>query len=159
MKYFHSLFVMFTLLAALTACGPGKDRVRIKGKLANITTAEFYVFSEDGSFDGVDTIRIEDGQFTYERKLTEPAILTLLYPNFTQTYLVAEPGKTIKMKGDAAKIGDAEITGTDENKMLTEFREEIAGKPRIRTNWRLNSSFARTANRWRLWRCSGVTLR
>ena len=39
MKYFHSLFVMFTLLAALTACGPGKDRVRIKGKLANITTA------------------------------------------------------------------------------------------------------------------------
>lgn len=49
MKYFHSLFVMFTLLAALTACGPGKDRVRIKGKLANITTAEFYVFSEDGS--------------------------------------------------------------------------------------------------------------
>lgn len=129
MKYFHSLFVMFTLLAALTACGPGKDRVRIKGKLANITTAEFYVFSEDGSFDGVDTIRIEDGQFTYERKLTEPVILTLLYPNFTQTYLVAEPGKTIKMKGDAAKIGDAEITGTDENKMLTEFREEIAGKP------------------------------
>ena len=79
--------------AALTACGPGKDRVRIKGKLANITTAEFYVFSEDGSFDGVDTIRIEDGQFTYERKLTEPAILTLLYPNFTQTYLVPSPDK------------------------------------------------------------------
>lgn len=119
------------MLAALllVACGPGKDRVRFEGTLDNIGDAEFYVYNEDGSFDGMDTVRITDGSFTYERKLLKPAVLTLLYPNFTQTYVIVEPGKTIKMKGDAAKIGEAEITGTKENEMLTEFRERVSASP------------------------------
>lgn len=123
MKYLpaYLIGIVFTAIT-LTACGPGKDRVRIQGKLDNITNAEFYVYSEDGTFDGMDTIRIEDGEFTYERKLLSSAVLTLLYPNYTQTYIVAEPGKTIKLKGDASKIGEAEVTGTEENEILTEFR-------------------------------------
>ena len=70
-------------LALAVSCGPGKDRVRFEGKLDNITNAEFYVYSEDGSFDGVDTVRIEDGKFVYERKLEEPVLLTLLKPHCT----------------------------------------------------------------------------
>lgn len=122
--------VLFLLaLLSLTSCGVGKDRARFEGKLANITNAEFYAFSEDGAFEGVDTIRIEDGKFVYERKLTQPILLTLLYPNFTQTYVVLEPGKVIKMKGDAAKIGEAEISGTEQNELLTDFRQAQAAKP------------------------------
>lgn len=123
MKRFYPFSCLLALLWLTLACGPDKDRVRFEGKLENINNAEFYVYSEDGSFDGVDTVRIEDGKFIYERKLTEPTLLTLLYPNFTQTYVVLEPGKTIKLRGDASKIGEAEVTGTEENEMLTEFRQ------------------------------------
>ena len=101
MKRFYPFSCLLALLWLTLACGPDKDRVRFEGKLENINNAEFYVYSEDGSFDGVDTVRIEDGKFIYERKLTEPMVLTLLYPNFTQTYVVLEPGKTIKLRGDA----------------------------------------------------------
>lgn len=120
-----SILLWATLTAALLtlfSCGPAKDRVRLEGKFAGISDAEFYVYSEDGAFDGIDTVKISEGKFAYERKLTAPAVLTLLYPNYTQTLIVAEPGHTIRIKGDAAKIGEAEITGTEENEDLTDFR-------------------------------------
>lgn len=118
-----NLFILLLLsLFVVEGCKVGKDRIRFQGKLENITNAEFYAYSEDGAFEGVDTIRIEDGKFVYERKLLQSTLLTLLYPNFTQTYVVVEPGKTVKMKGDASKIGEAEFSGTEQNEMLTEFR-------------------------------------
>lgn len=117
-----SLITLMLLCAALfTACGPSKDRVRLEGTLNNISDAEFYVYSEDGAFDGIDTVRISDGKFVYERKLSSPAVLTLLYPNFTQSYIVAEPGHTVKMKGEASKIGEAVISGTEQNELLSDF--------------------------------------
>lgn len=120
-KLISCLYTLITLLL-LSACGPGKDKVRIEGKFANINDAEFYAYSEDGTFDGIDTIKISDGKFTYERPLTAPTVLTLLYPNFTQTYIIAEPGHTIKIKGEASKIGEAEVTGTEQNEQLSDFR-------------------------------------
>lgn len=115
--------------AGLTACGPDKDTMRFEGKLQNICQAEFYIYSEDNPTVGFDTIHISGGQFTYEKKLDRPSVLTLLYPNFSKTYIVAEPGKTIKMKGDAARIGEAEITGNEDNKRLTEFRLRMFSQP------------------------------
>lgn len=129
MNKFSPFILSLVLTALLAACGPGKDRARFEGKLANITDAEFYAYSEDGSFDGVDTIRIKDGEFTYERKLTAPTLVTLLYPNYTQTYVVLEPGKTVKLQGDAAKISTAQVSGTDDNELLSDFRAENADKP------------------------------
>lgn len=116
--------LLLFMLLLLVSCGPSKDRVRFEGKLDNITDAEFYIYSEDGVFDGVDTVRISDGKFQYERKLSEPAVLTLLYPNFSQSYIIAEPGHTVKLKGDASKISEATISGTEQNELLSEFRQK-----------------------------------
>lgn len=121
MKKLHTLACLL-FVALFAACGPGKDRVRFEGTLSNINDAAFYVYSEDGAFEGIDTVKIKDGKFVYERKLSSPAVLTLLYPNFTQTYIVVEPGSTIKMKGDASKIGEAQISGTEQNEILSDFR-------------------------------------
>ena len=109
--------------AALAACGPDKDTMRFEGKLQNIRQAEFYIYSEENPAAGFDTIHISNGKFEYEKKIDRPSVLTLLYPNFSKTYIVAEPGATIKMKGDAAKIGEAEITGNEDNKRLTARRQ------------------------------------
>ena len=125
MKHASQLATLLIALLVLAACGPAKDRARFEGRLTNITNAEFYAYTDDGT-GGIDTIRITDGEFTYERQLDHPLLLTLLYPNFTQTYVVLEPGKTVKMKGDASKIGEAAITGTPENELLTDFRQRMA---------------------------------
>lgn len=117
---------IFPLLCALTlllsACGPGKDRMRIDGKFKNLNNAEFYVYTEGEGFGGIDTIKVESGKFTYERTLTEPTVLTLLYPNFSRTYIIGEPGKTLEFTADAEKLKETNVSGTDANERLTKFR-------------------------------------
>lgn len=123
------LIALLTGCFTLAACGLPKDRVRIEGKFNHISQAEFYVYSEDGAIDGMDTVRIEDGEFTYERHLTDTAVLTLLYPNFSEMYVVAVPGATIKMEGDAGRLGEMAVSGTHDNEELTNFRLQQLHKP------------------------------
>lgn len=123
-----ALPVLLAGLLLAAACSTPKDRARIEGTIGNVRDAEFYVYCEDAGFTGIDTIRIENGRFAYERQLQAPVVLTLLYPNFSRTYMVAEPGKTIKIEGDAARLGEADITGSAENELLTGFRQQNADK-------------------------------
>ncbi len=120
--------LLLPVLTVLVACGPSKDRFRLKGKLENVGHADIYVYADDATFSGIDTLHIVDGKFTYERPLTQSTVLTLLYPNFTRTTLVATPGTTVKMKGDAASLSKAHISGGDDNQLLTALRQELSGK-------------------------------
>lgn len=113
----------------LTACGPDKESVRIEGKFRHLDKAEFYVYNSEGSFEGLDTIRIDGGKFSFDRKISEPEVLTLLYPNFSRTYIIVEPGKTIRIEADAERLEEADVSGTDENKRLTEFRQKNVRLP------------------------------
>lgn len=124
------LIRLLPIVAALcmAACSSPGKQFRLEGDIAGVNQAEIFAYFEDAAFCGIDTIRIQDGHFVYEKDLTQPAILTLLYPNYSQTYIVAEPGVHIKMDGDAAKLGEAQISGSDENQLLTDFRTQIAGK-------------------------------
>lgn len=124
---FAPLLAAATLLLAI-ACSQPKDRFRLEGDIAGVGQAELCVYLDDGNFDGIDTIRIADGHFVYERTLLQPVVLTLLYPNFSQSYVIAEPGEVVKMKGNAAKLGEADISGTKENELLTDFRLQVAHK-------------------------------
>lgn len=128
MTSLRSLTACLVLALLTAACSQPKDRTRIEGKIAGIKQAEFYVYSDDQNGPFIDTVRIEDGSFSYERRLGGPTLLTLLYPNFSQTYVVGEPGKVIRMKGDAAKLGEADISGSEENELLTDFRLKNAGR-------------------------------
>lgn len=121
------------LLAA--ACGPGKGKARLEGRIDGISQADIYIYTEDAADGRVDTVRIEDGRFTYERDATQPVLATLLYPNFTQTSLVLEPGETVRMRGEASHIGVAEVSGTEENRLLSDFRTANNAAPA--TNQRL----------------------
>lgn len=138
MKIIHSRLLLALAVLLLAACSQPKDKFIFEGKIAGIQQAEFYVYSDDGALTDVDTIRISDGKFSYECQLTSPTVLTLLYPNFSQTYIVAEPGKTIEMKGDASKLGEADISGSEENELLTEFRQKQNTQPE--NNQRLAAS-------------------
>lgn len=127
MRNLHILLCALTLL--LAACGPGKDRMRLKGKFKHLDDAEFYVFAEGPSFNGIDTVKVVGGKFTYERTLQEPEVLTLLYPNYVRTYIIGEPGKTLEFSADAEKLGETDVAGSDANERLTKFRLAAATKP------------------------------
>ena len=116
-------FILFlAFLSLMVGCNQPKDRVRIVGEISGIKMADFYVYNEDELLGDVDTVKIVAGEFSYERKLTHPVVLTFLYPNFSRTYVVAEPGKKIKVKGEASKLGSLDVSGTKDNELLTKFK-------------------------------------
>lgn len=125
----RSLGIIASAMAVLAACGPAKDRVRIEGKFRHLDKAEFYVYNPEGKFEGLDTIRIDGGSFSLDRQISEPEVLALLYPNFLRTYIVAEPGKTIRIEADAERLDEADVSGTEENKRLTAFRIKNSKAP------------------------------
>lgn len=131
------------MLLAVAACGPDEQHGRVKGSIDGINEADIIAYVEDAfptvtatpqQGEGgdvqlcVDSIHTKGGGFTYDRAIKEPTILTLLYPNFSTTSIVLEPGKTVKLKGDANRLGELEIDGNEDNNLLTEFRKHTVGK-------------------------------
>ena len=128
MKLLHSL-LLFSAFALLVACGNAPDTVRIKGEIKGISQADIIVYAaEMGTPDqvGIDTIRMSEGRFDYTRHLDSPTLLTLVYPNQSTTLVVTEPEQTIYLKGESHALKEIEVTGSDANQLLTDFRHRIA---------------------------------
>ncbi len=124
MRTHYIIIALFAFLFA--ACEKNENLVNIKGEFENINQAEFYIFCDGASFSGIDTIKIEDGKFEYEFEMKEKDILHLLYPNFSETHIIGEPGANIIIKGSASNLGLVEVGGTEENNLLTAFRQANA---------------------------------
>lgn len=130
MTFLRSLFLLLPL-ALLCACGPDKGTARIEGHISGVNQATIMAYVGDATSadaGGMDTIRVERGKFSYDRTLSEPVVLTLLYPNFSSTTIVAEPGKTVSLSGDANRLKEIELKGTKDNELLTELRLRLAEK-------------------------------
>ena len=102
--------------------------MRLKGTIKNVKQVDLYVYAEGAPNPQIDTIQVRGGEFNYERKLTQPAVLTLLFPNYSEMILIAEPGKELELVADASNLSEAVIKGTKENELLTEFNHAINGK-------------------------------
>ena len=87
-----------------------------------------FIYSDAQDFNRFDTITVQGGDFNYVTPLSEPTVLTILYPNFSETLLVAEPGVVLKMKADAANLQTAQITGSAANDSLSAFRERYSSE-------------------------------
>ena len=84
---------------------------------------EFYLYSLDGAIDGMDTIKVMGGRFTYENACNKEGTLMLVFPNFSQQPIFVESGASISIKADASHLKEMEITGTDDNELMTDFRK------------------------------------
>ena len=114
-----SPFYLFTFLL-FTACGNSDTRFRINGKFNNMNQAEFYLINlQEGS---KDTLGVLDGRFTYETTLTDTATLLLIFPNYSELPIIAEPGHDIDIKGDASHLKETTVEGSKSNELLTTFR-------------------------------------
>jgi len=115
-----SLFgLLMTLL--LVSCGDSQKNFKIEGSFKGFNQGELYVYSMDGSLQ-LDTIGVSRGEFVYQASINEPTTLVVVFPNYSELPVFAEPGVTIKVKGDASHLKETEVKGTDTNKAMTDFR-------------------------------------
>ena len=117
------LFAICCLL--LSSCGPERNKFRLSGRLRNINQGEFLVYSPDGGFVGVDTIKLQNGRFSYEKEVRNMVTLMIVFPNFSEQVVFAEPGEEVEIKGDATHLKEMTINGTDENEEYTKLRARI----------------------------------
>lgn len=119
--------VAFTLVAALvcTSCGTDSRHFRIDGRLLHLNQGEFYVYSPDGTINGLDTIKVQAGRFSYEVACDRPMTLMIVFPNFTEQPVFAQPGKSVDLKGDASHLKEMTVKGTKDNELMNKFREMI----------------------------------
>lgn len=115
-------YLLFVLLL-LTACGGKKGELRITGSFKNLKQADFFIFSEEGYMEKIDTIHVKDGRFDYRVPLTaEEASFTLVYPNFSTLDLFGGSGQHVHIEGDARSLSEVEVEG---GRVSDEYKEEF----------------------------------
>lgn len=122
----------FSLLACLTAalvflsCSSDRNTFTLSGRFKGLEQGEFICFSSAPEWGTLDTVRIQGGKFSLSHPLADTVVLTLQYPNFMQTQVVAIPGHEVTIKGDANNMLAINVGSDDENEALNEFRHSIA---------------------------------
>ncbi len=88
---------------------------------------EFYAYSPDGGFEGVDTIKVQGGRFSFETACRDHFTIMIVFPNFSQQPIFAESGKTVDIQADASRLKEMTVKGTKTNELMNVFRKEILG--------------------------------
>ena len=116
---------LILLTLVLVSCGTDGQHFKIDGRLLHLNQGEFYVYSPDGTLKDMDTIKVEAGRFTSEIPCTRPMTLMIVFPNFTEQPVFAQPGKTVEIRGSASNLKEMKVTGTKDNELMNDFREQI----------------------------------
>jgi len=113
------------VLLFLASCGSDGGKFSLQGRLRNMNQGEFWVYSPDGGIIGFDTITVRSGRFSYDVELRNPSTLVVVFPNYSEQPIFAEPGGEVSIKGDASHLKEMIIEGSSDNEMMTELRMEI----------------------------------
>ena len=116
----HIGYILTALV--VVSCGTPSDRFRVEGRFRSFNQGEFYVYRLDYDNTKIDTIRVADGRFAYDIALEDTITMSLMFPNYSEIPLFAEPGVKVKVEGDASHLKEVEITGTETNELMTRFR-------------------------------------
>jgi hypothetical protein len=121
----RQFIALLSVVLLLSSCGVDSNKFRLSGRLRNMNQGMFWVYSPDGAIEGLDTIQVHEGRFAYETELRVPATLVIIFPNFSEQPVFAEPGEEVDIKGDASHLKDLIIKGTDDNDAMTELRMDL----------------------------------
>ncbi len=109
------------LVILLSACSESNERFTIHGSFRGFNQGELYVYGVDGTRK-LDTVGVAKGEFQYNIPLEDTITLVIVFPNFSELPVFAEPGADIDLEGDANHLKEAEISGTEDNETMTTFR-------------------------------------
>lgn len=119
-KILHNIIIAMAVVA-IGACSGG-NIFEIEGQLLNMDQGTIYVYSNDGLIQNIDTINIKGGRFEYSRAIQRNGTLILVFPNFSEVPIFAEPGENVTLKGNAQQLNKLTVNGTNDNELMTEFR-------------------------------------
>lgn len=117
-----------SLLVFLASCGTDSHHFALEGHFLKMNQGEFYVYSPDGAINDIDTIKVQGGRFAYEIPCESEGTIVIVLPNYTEIPVFVEPGKSVDMTADASHIKDIEVTGTDANERMTEWRKNTSSQ-------------------------------
>ena len=123
MKKFAYLLYISILL---TSCGTRSGYFKLEGKFLNMNQGEFYAYSPDGGFEGIDTIKVVGGRFTLEKPCEDDYTIMIVFPNFSEQPIFAESGKSVDIKADASHMKEMEVKGTKTNELMSKFRKLVS---------------------------------
>ncbi len=131
---YKQLILGLLSLVALASCGVDGKHFKLEGRILNMNQGEFYVYNDEGLVRGIDTIKVNGGRFAYEMPCDHPSTLMLVFPNFSEQPIFAEPGQSVDISGDASHLKELKVEGTDDNELMSKFRQRIASAspPEIR---------------------------
>lgn len=124
MKWRLYLIAICALL--FVSCSSRRGRFRMEGHFLHMNQGRLLVYSNDGIINGIDTINISGGRFSYEIPCNEPGTLMIVFPNFSEQPVFAESGGSVDLSADVSHLKEMEITGTEENELMTDFRKQTA---------------------------------
>lgn len=125
MRIIRSLAIAAAVLL-LASCGGKSGYFKIEGRFLHMNQSELFVYSLDGTINGLDTIKVQGGRFAYEMPCESPTVLVMVFPNFSEQPVFAEPGGKVEINADASHLKEMEMTGTKSNELMTKFRLQIA---------------------------------
>lgn len=120
------LTFLIPLVLILVSCGTDGRHFKLDGRFQHLNQGEFYVYNLEGNAQKLDTIKVESGRFTYETVCEQPMTLMMIFPNFTEQPIFAQPGKSVDIKGDASHLKEMTVKGTKDNELMNAFRASIA---------------------------------
>lgn len=117
-----------SFLFLILSCTGHPNEARLKGEFEHLEQGEFLIYSTDEELDRLDTLKLQDGAFSYTLPALQTATLHILYPNASELVVFANPGADILIKGDARNLSEVEVSGSEDNEAYTMFRKETLGK-------------------------------
>ena len=116
-------FTVLSVVLFLFSCNAPEGKCQLEGQFKNINQGEFYLYDlQNGT---KDTITLRDGRFSYTIALTDTTVLTLLFPNYSELPIVAQPRAKVSIKGDVTNLRETTVKGTKANEQLTTFRQTV----------------------------------
>ena len=125
-RFSAALFLLLLFSFFLSSCGPDRKTFLLEGSFKGFNQGELYIYGINGSH-RLDTISVVKGQFRYEIMLEDSVTLSLVFPNFSELPIFAEPRAEVEIEGDASHLKETRISGTETNEEMTKFRLQAGG--------------------------------
>jgi hypothetical protein len=118
------VFFVLGMTLLLSSCGTDSHHFKIEGRLLNMNQGELYVYSLEGERAQIDTMAVNGGRFAYEVSCEVPQTFMLVFPNFSEQPIFAQPGQSVSIKADASHLKDIEVKGGADNQLMNQFRKQ-----------------------------------
>jgi hypothetical protein len=116
-----SLYLLLSSSIFFFSCGSDRQTFLLEGTFKGFNQGDLYIYGVNGTHK-LDTISVVKGAFRYEVPLEDSVTFALVFPNFSELPVFAEPRTEVEIEGDASHLKETKIRGTEMNEVMTSFR-------------------------------------